>query len=255
MLGLEHSKAADVLKDIMNQAVIVVCHPFKDEFAATGLSQCADHSNGSLWYLPAGSVTTLKDVTIDSEHSESGDHGGTGDEGGSGDALDSQRSPINTSSESIPQLFELVAQDDFSRRFARQSWRERHEVERRRLKQQFEKRREEYERHIREQEEELLQQERELHEHQLQQAQEEERHQFGIEKRSSALLQETDFDYSSYHSPYMMHQSPDSGGTESSTMLSPVPGSGMWESEVTVIDLEKGPHGLGFSLLDFAVRK
>ena len=50
MLGLEHSKAADVLKDIMNQAVIVVCHPFKDEFAATGLSQCADHSNGSLWY-------------------------------------------------------------------------------------------------------------------------------------------------------------------------------------------------------------
>ena len=205
--------------------------------------------------LPPGSVTTLKDITIDSEHSESGDHGGTGDEGGSGDALDSQRSPINTSSESIPQLFELVAQDDFSRRFARQSWRERHEVERRRLKQQFEKRREEYERHIREQEEELLQQERELHEHQLQQAQEEERHQFGIEKRSSALLQETDFDYSSYHSPYMMHQSPDSGGTESSTMLSPVPGSGMWESEVTVIDLEKGSHGLGFSLLDFAVRK
>lgn len=147
--------------------------------------------------------------------------------------------------------------DEFSQRFARQSWRERHEVERRRLKQQFEKRREEYERHIREQEEELLQQERELREHQLQQAQEEERlHQFGTEKRSSAFLQETDFDYSSYHSPFMMHQSPDSGGTESSTsMLSPVPGSGMWESEVTVIDLEKGSHGLGFSLLDFAVSK
>lgn len=38
MVGLEHSKAADVLKDIVNKAVIVVCHPIKDEFAATGLS-------------------------------------------------------------------------------------------------------------------------------------------------------------------------------------------------------------------------
>lgn len=190
----------------------------------------------------------------DSDQSGTGDHSGTGDEGGTREALKDQHSPTNTSSESLPQLFDFTTPDDFSRRFERQSWRERHEVERRRLKQQFEKRREEYERHIREQEEELLQQERELREHQLQQAQEEERQKFGADKRSSALLQDTDFDYSSYHSPYMMHQSPDSGGRDSSaSMLSPVPGSGLWESEVVEIDLEKGSHGLGFSLLDFAV--
>ena len=203
-------------------------------------------------YLPLVSWTTLKDAT-DSEHSGIGDHDRAGDE--TGEAMEDQHSPTNTSSESLPQLFNFMTQDDFSRRFARQSWRERHEEERRRLKQEFEKRREEYERNIREQEEELLQQERELREHQLQQeVQEEEGHRFGAEKRTSALFQDPGFVYSSYNPPYMIHHSPDSGGTDSSTsMLSPVPGSVRWDTEVTMIELEKGSHQLGFSLLDFAV--
>ena len=46
----------------------------------------------------------------------------------------------------------------------------------------------------------------------------------------------------------------DSFCTDSSTgILSPVPGSGLWESEITEIELPKGDKGLGFSILDFAV--
>ena len=38
-----------------------------------------------------------------------------------------------------------------------------------------------------------------------------------------------------------------------SSIISPVPGIGLWESDVTEIDLPKGKEGLGFSILDFAV--
>ena len=52
-------------------------------------------------------------------------------------------------------------------------------------------------------------------------------------------------------------QSPDSGeqhGSDSSVgMLSPMPGSTSWESDLSEIGLMKGQEGLGFSLLDFAV--
>lgn len=36
-------------------------------------------------------------------------------------------------------------------------------------------------------------------------------------------------------------------------ILSPVPGSTSWESNLSEIELVKGNEGLGFSLLDFAV--
>jgi len=151
---------------------------------------------------------------------------------------------------------------DFVRRFERQSWRERHEEERRRLKQRFEQRREEYERHIREQEEELLQQEQELKDRQLKQ---QERRKLDAEQKRNSTHFE--FDYSPYHAtpntnflPPLHIQSPDSAhesfatdATDSSaSILSPVPGSGFWESEVSEIDLVKGDEGLGFSILDFA---
>ncbi len=56
----------------------------------------------------------------------------------------------------------------------------------------------------------------------------------------------------------MQPQSPesprDSYGTDSSvTALSPVPGSGLWDSEVSEVELMKGMEGLGFSILDFSV--
>ena len=127
-------------------------------------------------------------------------------------------------------------------------------------------RREEYARHIREQEEELLQQEKELKDRQLQQMEEEEQRKADAEQRNSAHLQTLEFDYSPYittpntnfmFGPLYIH-SPDSArdsfATDSSTSaLSPVPGSGFWESEISEIDLEKGEEGLGFSILDFTV--
>ena len=119
---------------------------------------------------------------------------------------------------------------DISRRFERQSWRERHAEERRRLKHRFEvkindhpssscltcghlfffqQRREEYERHIRELEDELLQREKEQREMQLLMADEEEEEgrgeEGGRERRRSTLLHPssspTKFDYSTYHGP------------------------------------------------------
>ena len=46
----------------------------------------------------------------------------------------------------------------------------------------------------------------------------------------------------------------DSVASDSSgSVLSPVPGPGLWETEITKIDFVKGPQGLGFSVLDYAV--
>lgn len=36
-------------------------------------------------------------------------------------------------------------------------------------------------------------------------------------------------------------------------VLSPVPGTGFWEPDITQVVLHKGEEGLGFSILDFAV--
>ena len=43
------------------------------------------------------------------------------------------------------------------------------------------------------------------------------------------------------------------GSDGSVGMMSPVPGSTSWESDLSEIELVKGAEGLGFSLLDFAV--
>ena len=47
----------------------------------------------------------------------------------------------------------------------------------------------------------------------------------------------------------IQHESGSSAG-----VLSPVPGSTSWELDMSEIELLKGKEGLGFSLLDFAVR-
>ena len=39
----------------------------------------------------------------------------------------------------------------------------------------------------------------------------------------------------------------------SAEVLSPVPGSGLWENEVVEVELPRGDEGLGFSILDFSV--
>ena len=58
--------------------------------------------------------------------------------------------------------------------------------------------------------------------------------------------------YAEYEHPV---QSPDSmqESDSSASVLSPVPGSTIWEAEINEIDLVKGEEGLGFSILDFAV--
>ena len=123
----------------------------------------------------------------------------------------------------------------------------------------LQQKREEFLRHLREQDEELVQQEAELKERQREQDEEEERRKSdGEQKRDSALLQ---FDYSSlsylssnnfsgFDEPL---QSPDSIHDSDSSLLSPVPGPTLWESEMSVVELVKGNEGLGFSILDFAV--
>ena len=35
--------------------------------------------------------------------------------------------------------------------------------------------------------------------------------------------------------------------------LSPVPGTGFWDPDISLVSLHKGEEGLGFSILDFAV--
>ena len=39
----------------------------------------------------------------------------------------------------------------------------------------------------------------------------------------------------------------------SAGILSPVPGSGLWEIDAIEVELQRGNEGLGFSILDFAV--
>ena len=111
-------------------------------------------------------------------------------------------------------------------------------------------------RHFQEQDEELVQQEAELMERQRQAEEEERRKSDEDHNRDSALLQ---FDYSSYRSSSQMSgldenlQSPESILDSDSSLLSPVPGSTLWEDEITEVALVKGNQGLGFSILDFAV--
>ncbi len=110
-------------------------------------------------------------------------------------------------------------------------------------------------RHLREQDEELVAQEAELKERQRQAEEEERMKSDEDHNRDSALL----FDYTSYRSSSQMSgldeslQSPDSILDSDSSLLSPVPGSTLWEDELSEVILEKGNQGLGFSILDFAV--
>ncbi len=133
----------------------------------------------------------------------------------------------------------------------------------------FQQRREEFERHIREQEEELLQQENEIKERQEWQTKQEESEE--VEKESdsgpSDQNQWLPFDYTSYVTPSADFNFTDGreiltspgdsdhpqGTASVNEVLSPVPGSTSWESDLSEIDLIKGQEGLGFSLLDFAV--
>ena len=130
------------------------------------------------------------------------------------------------------------------------------------------RRREEFKRHIREQEEELIQQANEIEERQLRQTEEEEEED---EKRRRELDGMELFNYTPSTYPAssdlnfdlyehgvakgqesgMHHLQPQQPETEG--MLSPVPGSTSWETELSEIELVKGSQGLGFSLLDFAV--
>ena len=121
----------------------------------------------------------------------------------------------------------------------------------------LQQRREEHERHIREQEEELLQQEMEFKERQRRQTEEEEerRKADAEQKHSSANAQ---FEYNANYPDYEFErpvQSPDSmqESDSSISVLSPVPGSTIWEAVIDEIDLVKGEEGLGFSILDFVV--
>ena len=128
----------------------------------------------------------------------------------------------------------------------------------------LQQRREEHERHIRQQEEELLQKEMEIKERQRRQTEEEEERkradaeQQQQQQQNSLSAANLQYDYNTNYPGYEYERqvhSPDSmqGSDSSSGVLSPVPGSKLWEPDVTVIDLLKGEDGLGFSILDFAV--
>ena len=133
----------------------------------------------------------------------------------------------------------------------------------------LQRRREEFKRHIREQEEELIQQANELEEKELRQTEEEEED----EKRRREMDEMELFNYTSSTYPNSsdmnfdlyrgaippkdqdadMHHLNHPESDSSVGMLSPVPGSTSWESNLAEIELVKGNEGLGFSLLDFAV--
>ena len=119
-------------------------------------------------------------------------------------------------------------------------------------------RRKEHETHIRQQEEELLQKEMEFKERQRRQKEEEEKRKRTDTKQNS-LSDNLQYDYNINYPGYMEYerqvQSPDSmqESDSSGSVLSPVPGSTIWESDICEVDLLKGEDGLGFSILDFAV--
>ncbi len=116
--------------------------------------------------------------------------------------------------------------------------------------------REEFLRNLQKQDEELVAQEAELKEQQRQAEEEERMKSDEDHNRDSTLLP---FDYASYRSSSQMSgldetlASPDSILDSDSSLLSPVPGSTLWEDEESVVVLDKGSQGLGFSILDFAV--
>ena len=138
----------------------------------------------------------------------------------------------------------------------------------------MQQRREKFERDIREQEEEMLQQENEIKERQKWQPGAEEDHDEleqadpNSQNQKDWLLQ---YDYPQqsyvnsnsgfgYSDPEIGPTSP--GGSESRhsqdsdsspDVLSPVPRSTSWESDISEIELVKGNKGLGFSLLDYPV--
>ena len=118
--------------------------------------------------------------------------------------------------------------------------------------------RKEHERHIRQQEEELLQKEMEFQERQRRQTEEEEKRKRADAEQKS-LSENLQYDYNINYPTYAEYdrqvQSPDSmqGSDSSTSVLSPVPGSTLWEADLNEIDLVKGEEGLGFSILDFAV--
>ncbi len=110
LVGLSHSEAVDIVQDMPPSLTVVVSRP-----------------------LGGGGVGK-------------GEGTGTLEEGS--DAVDSEASPLAETDENhapsgpapqrpLPANIDFLL-DDFSRRFERQSWRIRHEEERRRLKQKFE---------------------------------------------------------------------------------------------------------------------
>ncbi len=123
-------------------------------------------------------------------------------------------------------------------------------------------------RNLREQEEDMIQQENELIERQLRHTEEEEEEE-GRRKRNSSdtdlhshsldyisPYSNTNYDYrfEGHPSPTPPHQVA-RDRVQSGEVLSPIPGSTSWESDLSEIELFKGEEGLGFSLLDFDVRK
>lgn len=135
----------------------------------------------------------------------------------------------------------------------------------------FQQKREEFERHIREQEEELIQQANEIKERKQRLTEEEEAEEETKKQAAAASSdQQSSLSLFNYRPSYFVPTSglsshnvpsPDpemahlavERSDSSAGMLSPVPGSTSWESELSEILLVKGTEGLGFSLLDFAV--
>ena len=127
------------------------------------------------------------------------------------------------------------------------------------IERQIQEQEEEFQRHIREREEELIQQENEQRERQLRNAEE-------MRKISEVQQSPLPIFYPTYNigsnyggGGHSVVRTPDSEMQQESdsspSVLSPVPGSTSWESELSEIELYKGPEGLGFSILDFPVRK
>ena len=122
----------------------------------------------------------------------------------------------------------------------------------------LQQRRKEHERHIRQQEEELLQKEMEIKERQRRQTEEEEKRKMADAEQKS-LSENLHYNYNINYPGYAEYEhqvpSPDSlqESDSSGSVLSPVPGSTIWEADINEIDLLKGEEGLGFSILDFAV--
>jgi multiple PDZ domain protein len=173
LMGMSHDRAIEIVRQTSDHVMVVVCRTKIPTDRSTIVKEASDTPD--MPFIEVQQPTT----------SESED-----------DHCTSSTTMTSSSSPSLQAIYQTVP--DFSRRFERLSWRERHMEETRRLKERFESRRVEYNRYFQEQEDELRRAEQETAERRIRLQEEEEKHKQDTDGKRSSLKSGLHY---SYYSP------------------------------------------------------